>query len=126
MDRHSELIEEALRTDGGHLSIGRGGFSLYFKRGADLSGYDCEPIKAECIARGLPVIDTREVPIDILTIEVIRNPMIAVGEEPDPEPWGSIAKAPLKAMAQRYRDLGAHVVNVAFDDESAASAQQEA
>jgi len=51
---YDTYISRALATDGGHLSIGRGGFSLYFGRGAHLSGYDCEPVKAACIAAGLP------------------------------------------------------------------------
>jgi hypothetical protein len=56
-----DYIASALRTEGGHLSIGRGGFTLYYAGGARLSGYDCEPIKPCCIAAGLPVIDSRMV-----------------------------------------------------------------
>ena len=102
MDGHDELIAEALRTAGGHLTIGRGGFSLLYRYGATLSGYDCETIKAKCITRGLPVTDTRAIPIAILMEEVIRNPLIAVGVEPDPEPWGSFEKAPLAVVARHY------------------------
>src|SRR5215831_5841109 len=40
----------SLECAGGHLSIGRGGFILWFGHGARLSGYDCEHIKASCIA----------------------------------------------------------------------------
>ena len=124
VDRQDAYITQALAVQGGHLAIGRGGYSLHFKRGANLSGYDTEEMKARCIARGLPVIDTRDVPIDILTVEVIRNPMIAVDEEPDPEPWLCIDKAPLDAMARHYRDLGATVFNVALDDVPAASCEE--
>jgi hypothetical protein len=49
---YHEYIAGALRTEGGHLSIGRGGFALYYARGASLSGYDCERIKACCIEPG--------------------------------------------------------------------------
>ena len=58
---YEDYIVSALRTEGGHLSIGRGGFTLYYARGATLSGYDCESIKACCIAAGVPVIDSRMV-----------------------------------------------------------------
>lgn len=51
-EEYDAYIARALATDGGHLSIGRGGFVLYFGRGARLSGYDCETIKAACIAAG--------------------------------------------------------------------------
>ena len=37
---YDDYIASALRTEGGHLSIGRGGFTLYYARGARLSGYD--------------------------------------------------------------------------------------
>ncbi|MGE3874868.1 MAG: hypothetical protein AB7F74_18100 [Parvibaculaceae bacterium] len=52
--RYKPDIDAALSTPGGHLSIGRGGFTLHFGNGARLSGYDIEPIKAECIAAGRP------------------------------------------------------------------------
>ena len=41
----TEYIKKAKMVDGGHLSIGRG-------------GYDIENIKALCIEAGLPVIDS--------------------------------------------------------------------
>jgi hypothetical protein len=110
-DTH-ELIGRALQTEGGHLSIGRGGFSLYFDRGATLSGYDCGPIKAACIARGLPVIDSREVAFDVVFQLAVRGPMIAVGRPPDPAPWHAFASAPLQVVAESYRIAGAEVFNL--------------
>src|SRR5713101_296318 len=56
---YDDYVASALRTEGGHLSIGRGGFILWYAGGARLSGYDCEQIKGCCIAAGLPVIDSR-------------------------------------------------------------------
>jgi hypothetical protein len=75
---YDTYISRALATEGGHLSIGRGGFSLYFARGAHLSGYDCEPVKAACIAAGLPVIDSRMVDFAAVAQLAIKGPMIAV------------------------------------------------
>ncbi len=74
-DSTEDLIARALRIEGGHLSIGRGGFSLHFGRGCTLSGYDCESIKATCIACGLPVIDSREVPFDEAFRLAVRGPI---------------------------------------------------
>lgn len=54
-------IARALAVTGGHLTIGRGGYALHYARGSTLSGYDIEPMKATCIAGGLPVIDSRMV-----------------------------------------------------------------
>ena len=116
MDNRDEYITQALAVSGGHLAIGRGGYTLHFKRGATNSGYDIDEMKARCLARGLPVIDTRDIPFAILAVEVVRIQLVAVGEEYDPEPWGSLDKAPLVARARRYRDLGGSVFNVAFDD----------
>ncbi len=79
-DRSAELIRRALHTDGGHLSIGRGGFSLHYDRGCTLSGYDCDAMKAACIAFGLPVIDSRSVPFDAVITLAVSGPMVAVGE----------------------------------------------
>ena len=53
---YEDYIARALATQGGHLSIGRGGATLYFERGW-LSGCHEDRIKAEAIAAGLPVID---------------------------------------------------------------------
>lgn len=43
-----DRIAHALATVGGHLAIGRGGYTLYYDGGCRLSGYDVEPIKAAC------------------------------------------------------------------------------
>ena len=63
-----DLIQRASRTQGGHLALGRGGFSLHYDQGCKLSGYDCEPTRRICIEHGLPVIDCRSVPFsDVLS-----------------------------------------------------------
>jgi hypothetical protein len=115
-DSTEDLIGRALRTEGGHLSIGRGGFSLHFGRGCTLSGYDWESIKATCIACGLPVIDSREVPFDETFRLAVRGPMIAVGQPADAPPWGSLSNAPLRVVAAAYREAGADVVNLPADE----------
>jgi hypothetical protein len=109
---YDAYIARALATDGGHLSIGRGGFSLYFGRGAHLSGYDCETVKAACIAAGLPVIDSRGVEFAAVARLAIDGPMIAVGEPPSPPPYHALAYAPLSVVAAAYRAAGAEVVNL--------------
>ena len=111
--RYSDYIASALRTEGGHLSIGRGGFTLHFARGAMLSGYDCETIKACCIAAGVPVIDSRMVAFEDVVRLAVRGPMAAVGEEPSPPPYHAFSYAPLVAVAEAYRGAGAEVFNIA-------------
>jgi hypothetical protein len=86
---YDDYVASALGTEGGHLSIGRGGFTLYFAHGARLSGYDCEQVKACCIAAGLPVIDSRMVAFE----DVVRY-------------------APLAVLANAYRAAGAEVFNI--------------
>ncbi len=105
-------IAQALATEGGHLAIGRGGFSLYFDRGAHLSGYDCETVKAACIAAGLPVIDSRMVDFAAAARLAIKGPMIAVGEPPSPPPYHALSFAPLAVVAAAYRSAGAEVWNL--------------
>src|SRR5262245_26605021 len=109
---YSDYIISALQTEGGHLSIGRGGFILYFGRGARLSGYDCEHIKASCIAAGLPVIDGRMVAFEDVVRLAVRGPMVAVGEEASPPPYHALSFAPLRVVAQAYCAAGAEVFNL--------------
>jgi hypothetical protein len=119
---YDEYIAKALRTDGGHLSIGRGGFTLHFGRGATLSGYDCETIKAFCVAAGLPVVDSRMVAFEDVVRLAVRGPMAAVGEEPSPPPYHALSYAPLAVLASTYRAAGAEVFNIS---ESAPAAPKE-
>ena len=107
-----DLIGRALRIEGGHLAIGRGGYLLHFGRGATLSGYDCDRMKAACIARLLPVIDSRYAPIRDVARVAVSGPMVAVGEPADPPPWGALSRAPLSVVAAAYRAAGAEVVNL--------------
>ena len=60
---NAELIRQALGIPGGHLSVGRYGYTLHYARGCTLSGYDPDRLKAACLATGLPVIDTCPAPI---------------------------------------------------------------
>jgi hypothetical protein len=103
----------ALQIEGGHLSRGRGGFTLHFGRGARLSGYDCESFKACCIAARLPVIDSWMVTFEDVVRLAIRGPMVAVGEEEASlPPYHALSFAPLSVMAQAYRAAGAEVFNI--------------
>jgi hypothetical protein len=109
---YDEFVASALCTEGGHLSIGRGGYTLSYARGARLSGYDCEQVKACCIAAGLPVIDSRMVAFEDVVRLAVRGPMAAVGEEASPPPYHALAYAPLAVFANAYRAAGAEVFNI--------------
>ncbi len=109
--RYDVDIARALRTPGGHLSIGRGGFLLHYEH-ARLSGHDCDVIKDAAVAAGLPVIDRRTLPFDLAAHLAVRGPMIAVNEPPSPRPWHGLAYAPLEAVAAAYRRAGADVINI--------------
>jgi hypothetical protein len=111
-DYYRQYITSALQTEGGHLSVGRGGFILGFGRGRRLSGHDCEHIKACCIAAGLPVIDSRMVPVEDVVRLAVRGPMVAVGEAASPPPYHALSFAPLRVVAQAYRAAGAEVFNL--------------
>lgn len=109
---YGPYIEQALATRDGYLSIGRGGFALHFGDGATLSGYDIETVKAECIAAGLPVIDSLGVPLENVVGIAVAGPMVAAGREPDTEPHGALSYAPLRAVALAYAAAGAEVWNM--------------
>jgi len=108
---YDDYVASALGTEGGQLSIGRGGFTLYYAHGARLSGYDCEQVKACCIAAGLPVIDSRLVAFEDVVRLAVRGPM-AVGEEASPPPYHALSYAPLSLLANAYRAAGAEVFNI--------------
>jgi len=108
----ADYIRQALSVEGGHLSMGYGGATLHFARGAYVSGFACETIKAACLAAGLPVIDGRTVAFGPLYALVVEAPMIAVGKPADPLPWNSLLDAPLAHVAALYRAAGAEVFNV--------------
>ncbi|MDE1905148.1 MAG: hypothetical protein KGH75_01675 [Rhodospirillales bacterium] len=107
-------IQDAMATLGGHLCIGRGGYTLYGTW--RLSGYDCDVVKATCIAAGLPVIDSRSIPFDQVATLSVLGPMVAVGRAPDAKPWHSFSYAPLGAVAAAYRKAGAEIHNIAEAD----------
>jgi hypothetical protein len=107
LEDYGEYIMSALQTKGGHLSIGRGGFILWFGRGCRLSGDDCEHAKACCIAAGLPVIDSRMVAFEDVVRLAVNGPMVAVGEEASPPPYHALSFAPLGVVGEAYRAAGA-------------------
>ena len=108
---YDEYIARALATEGGHLAVGRGGATLYFGHGW-LSGCDEERIRAECIKAGLPVIDSRAVPFEMVCEFAVRGPMIAVSRRPCPPPYHALSYAPLAVVAEAYRAVGAEVFNL--------------
>ncbi|ARN83923.1 hypothetical protein [Methylocystis bryophila] len=108
---YGDANARALATQGGHLFIGRGGFSLHYENGW-LSGYDCETVKAAAIAAGLPVIDSRKVDLGKVAELAIRGPMIVVDRPADPPPWHALSYAPLVAVAEAYARAGADVRNL--------------
>lgn len=109
---YSADIAVALATPGGHLSIGRGGFTLHYSNGSMLTGYACEALKTQCIASGLPVIDSRCVAFDVVVQLTLGCPLVAVGREPEPAPWHGLAYATLHAVAIRYAAVGAEIWNI--------------
>ena len=98
-----ELVGRTSRTEGGHLSIGRAGFTLHYDRGCTLSGYDCERMKALCLARGLPVIDSRTVPFEAVWKLAVSGPMTAVGHAADEPPRHALSYVPLRIVVEAYR-----------------------
>lgn len=109
--RYDTYIDKAKVTKGGHLHIGRGGYTLC-SGSSRLSGYDCDRVKELCIAAGLPVIDSRSASIDVVAKLAVSGPMIAVNADPDPRPWHAFSYAPLGVVAAAYRRAGAEVFNI--------------
>ncbi len=95
----TEYIKKAKMVDGGHLSIGRG-------------GYDIENIKALCIEAGLPVIDSRCVPFDLVADLAVCGPMAAVGTAPRFFMSRAFSHVSLAEWVASYRASGAEIHNM--------------
>jgi hypothetical protein len=122
---YSADIARALATPGGHLSIGRGGWTLHYlnEYGGEsrLSWYVTDRIKLQAIAASLPVIDSRPFDFDKPVKLSVFGPMIAVGREPDPQPWHALSFAPLSEVARAYAAAGADVHNLCLDGAAGAA-----
>jgi hypothetical protein len=112
MQTTEQLIERAKETEGGHLTIGRGGFTLHFDDGCTLSGYDIDRIKALCIAAGLPVIDSLCVAFDTVAELAISGPMVAVGSAPKFFLSRAFSYVALDEWVAAYRAAGAEIYNM--------------
>ena len=106
-----DVIRKTLATTGAHVSTGVSGTTIHYGRGCTLQGY--ERLRHMAVAQvlvdlGLPLIDTNPVANKWRLIDL---PLVAVGRDPDPEPWSSLSYAPLRAYAVRAKALGAVVAN---------------
>jgi hypothetical protein len=95
-----------------YVSIGRYGWTAH-AGSSRLSGHypDLEAVPRLAARVGLPVLDSRAIPEDLL-IQALRIPPAATEGEPDPPPWNWLSKAPLAHVAAEYKKLGATVWNV--------------
>lgn len=112
MHSTTQMIAQAKATTGGHLSVGRGGFTLHIGDGHTLSGYGIDEMKQLCIDAGLPVIDSRPVPFDVVAELAISGPMVAVGAEPRVVLSRAFSYVTLEEWAASYRAAGAEIHNM--------------
>ncbi|MBN9220183.1 MAG: hypothetical protein J0I79_19735 [Mesorhizobium sp.] len=57
-------------------------------------------VKAQCIAAGLLVIESRSVKFDIVLQLTLGGPLVAVGRKPELAPWHGVPYAPLHGCRQ--------------------------
>jgi acetamidase/formamidase len=106
------MIARAKATTGGHLSVGRRGFTLHIGDGHAFSGYGIDEMKQLCIDAGLPVIDSRRVPFDVVAELAASGPMVAVGAEPRVWHSRAFSYVTLEEWAASYRAAGAEIHNM--------------
>lgn len=114
------------------LTIGRGGWTIYYRQRADgstsrLLGYGDETSPhdhgdhvREVLALGIPCIDTRTIPDERIAEYAIRSPLVAQGEPDKPKHgaglfacgYGALAAAPVSVHVAIARAFGARVLNV--------------
>jgi hypothetical protein len=95
-----------------YVSVGRHGWTAH-AGSSRLSGHypDLNAVPRLAARLGLPVLDSRTIPEDLL-IQAMHIPLVATEGEPDPPPWHWLSKAPLAYVAAEYKKLGAMVWNV--------------
>jgi hypothetical protein len=108
----TEYIKKATKVEGGHLSIGRGGYTLFFAEGSTLGCYDIDKMKQLCIEAGLRVIDSRCVPFDLVADLAICGPMAAVGTAPRFCLSRAFSYVALAEWVASYRAAGAEIYNM--------------
>lgn len=105
--RHSlTTLREAL-AGGGHLAIGRGGWTLHVSDNRRVEHYGgiTAPTPRACLLLGIPVLDSTTVP-DNRHVDLIRLPMVGI-QRTSTRPWGSLSFAPFGYVAARQVALGA-------------------
>ena len=109
-----DVVRKTLATPGAHVSVGRGGTTIHFARGATLSGGAFERMATArvLVEMGLPLIDTTTAPDPW---RVVALPLVAVGEAADAPPWHGLSRVPLPVYAARAEALGATVRNLDLD-----------
>lgn len=106
-----DVIRKTLANPGTYISCGVGGTTIHYARGCTLRSYS--PLEQFATALilveiGLPFVDTRPARAKH---RLIGLPLVAVGHDPDPEPWSSMSYAPLEEYGIRARSLGAVLAN---------------
>ncbi len=98
------------KENGGYLHIGRGGWTLHYADGCSLSHYGGleQPMARVCMMLGVPIINTLTIP-DEAIIKAINLPMVGLTGRYAAAPYGMFDSAPLRVVAEMYRELGAEV-----------------
>jgi len=108
-------LRETIKNSG-YLSIGRGGWTLHIDDGHTLSHYGgiAADIPQACNLLNIPIIDSTTIGDDLI-VQTLSIPLVGI-KRTDQAPFHSMAYAPLKQVAQRYKNLGATVYNLSLQN----------
>lgn len=108
--RMLQELRSSLETEGSYATIGYGGTAHYYSANGHVSGIQEGGGHWKAIlACGIPTVDVR--PMVDAGNWTIRTPMIAVGKEPDPEPYHALSYAPRDVVFKEYKERGALIHN---------------
>lgn len=111
-----DVVRKTRANPGAYVSCGIGGTTIHYARGCTLSSHSSLEhfaVAQVLVEIGTPLVDTR--PVE-RKHRLIGLPLVAVGHDPDPEPWRSLSYAPLCVYAARAAGLGAQTRNIALAD----------
>lgn len=120
---HIKYIRDTL-ANGGHVTMGRGGFTLHISDNQTLSGYGDQFFNA-CIQAGIKGWDSRHCDFMDVARVVIGMPMVSISRRNNDGMPYSLSYTSFDTVARAYKKIGAKLYNCELAKEAPPEPKQE-